>query len=76
MSNLMFGPDIPVKFVDKRKSGGQTSTTSLATPLEYTSQSALDTRLSALGYADATIRQMTLNDKVFAVRSADDAGSI
>lgn len=76
MSNLMFGPDIKVGFVDKRKSSGQTTTTPLATPANYASQSALDTRLLALGYSAENVRIMNLNDKIYAVRLADDSAGI
>lgn len=76
MSNLMFGPDIKVGFVDKRRASGQNVATPLATPANYASQSALDTRLLALGYSAANIRIMNLNDKVYAVRLADDSAGI
>lgn len=72
----MIGTQVPVHVVDKRRSTGNTATTPIATPANYASESALDTRLSALGYSDAYIRVMTQNDKVFAVRSADDSAGM
>ena len=43
---------------------------------DYQSQSDLDTRLIAIGYTQARIDLMTENDKVYAVRVADDPGSM
>jgi hypothetical protein len=46
------------------------------TTRDYQSQSNMDTRLLAIGYTQARIDMMTENDKVFAIRTADDPGSL
>jgi len=62
-------------FVDKRAGRG-TSASVVATPANYASVGALETRLLALGVAQARINQMTENDMVYAVRLADDAAGV
>ena len=71
-----FGPDVDVGFVDKRRASGPTTATPLGTPGNYASTAALDTRLDALGYTAAERSIMTQNDKIYAVRSADDSAGI
>lgn len=73
---LQFGPILDIDFVDKRRSDGQTNTCPLGTPANYLTESALDTRLTAIGYSAATLRVMTTNDKIYAVRVNDDAAGI
>lgn len=73
---LQIGPIVEIGFIDKRRSGSQTNTSPVGTPANYASISALDTRLTALGYTASQLRIMTVNDKVFAVRSADDSAGI
>lgn len=63
----------PELFIDIRDVDG---TDHLSTPANYASNEALDTRLLALSYTQAQIDHMTQNDKVYAVRLADDADSI
>jgi hypothetical protein len=63
-------------FVDKRKSGGGLPVT---TPANFTSVSAARTRLAAIDgtyYTSARLDQMTLNDMVYAIRTADEAAGI
>lgn len=43
---------------------------------DYQSQSDMDTRLLAIGYTQARVDLMTENDKVYAIRLADDPGSM
>lgn len=53
--------------------------TDLTTPVNYTSIDALDARLTAIDaayYTAARLDKMTLNDKVYAVRSQDDSDTI
>lgn len=76
---LQFGPVLDVDFVDKRRAQMQTSTSPLATPANYTTETTLDARLTAIDsttYSAATLRQMNTNDKVFAVRTNDDLAGI
>lgn len=76
---LQFGPAIDLGFVDKRRSDTPTNTNPLATPANYASESAMDTRLTAIdatAYSAANLRAMTQNDKVFALRSHDDSAGI
>ncbi len=76
---LQFGPAIDLGFVDKRRSSGQTNTNPLATPANYASEAALDARLTAISattYSAANLSNMTLNDKIFAVRTNDDSAGI
>ncbi len=42
----------------------------------FQDEETLDSRLIALGYTQATINAMTQNDKVYAIRLADDSSSI
>jgi hypothetical protein len=54
-------------------------TSSVATPANYASEAALDARLTAISatsYSAERLRNMTHNDKVYAVRLNDDAASI
>lgn len=65
-------------FVDKRRGRGQAAS-ALATPANYVSDAALEARLTAVNgayYTTARLNQMTLNDKVMAVRLADDAAGV
>jgi hypothetical protein len=43
---------------------------------DFTSQATMDARLLALNYSQANIDKMTENDKVYAIRLADDPGSM
>src|SRR5688500_18526944 len=43
---------------------------------QYMDEDSLDDRLLVLGYSQSTINQMTQNDKIFAIRSADDPTGI
>lgn len=76
---LQFGPAIDLGFVDKRLSTGQTNTNPLATPANYASESAMDTRLAAISgtaYSAENLSNMTQNDKVFALRVHDDSAGL
>lgn len=76
---LQFGPAPVLGFVDKRRSSVQTNTNPLGTPANYASESAMDTRLAAISgtaYSAANLSNMTLNDKVFALRTHDDSAGI
>lgn len=78
MSN-QFGPMLEVCFVDKRRASGQTDTSPVGTPANYMTENALDTRLAAAQgatYTAAVLRQMTTNDKIFALRNLDDSAGI
>lgn len=62
---------------DKRRTASTpNSATSINTIANYASQATLDARLLVLGYPQKNIDSMTLNDKVYAVRLADDPTSI
>lgn len=54
------------------------STQPIATPANYASESALRTRLLAIGgvYTTAYLDIMTVNDMVYALRLSDDAAGI
>lgn len=43
---------------------------------DFTSQATMDARLLALNYSQTNIDRMTENDKVFALRTHDDSGSM
>lgn len=66
-------------YVDKRRttsvSNGATVRSATA-QAAYVSQTAMDTRLLALGYSQKNIDSMTTNDKVYAIRVGDDPTSI
>lgn len=65
-------------FVDKRRTA-TTTDTGLGAPVNYTSVSALRTRLAAINgayFTSARLDQMTKNDMVYALRLADDAAGV
>lgn len=80
MPNTMLGtPDL--NFVNSRKAvadmGGSGS--SLGNASNYLSITAIDARLTAANaayYTAERLNQLTLNDKVFALRNIDDATTI
>lgn len=79
MADKMFGPDVDLGFVDKRLSPGQTETQPLGTLANYTTPGAIEARLTAISatsYSAARLRQMTLNDKIYALRLNDDVAGI
>lgn len=79
MSNLQFGPQPDLCFVDKRRASGQTNTNPLGTPANYKDVSSIDTRLAAVdanAYSAANLRTMNLNDKIYALRLADDSAGV
>ena len=49
---------------------------SVTTPADYDSNDSLDANLLLAGYTQATLDSMTHNDKVYAVRLADDSTTI
>ena len=71
-----------VGFVDKRESGASASRDNadqVGTVANYADESSLDTRLAAANgayYTAARLREMTHNDKVYALRTTDDSASI
>lgn len=76
---LQFGTVVDTNFTDKRRAAGYTNATVLGTPANYVSEATLDARLTAIdstSYSAERLRIMTTNDKVFAVRSADDSAGI
>lgn len=55
------------------------STSAVATPANYASETALNARLTTINatlYSAAKLEQMTLNDKIYAVRLNDDPTTI
>lgn len=69
-------------FVDKQRSTSKSaakSNGSVATPANYDNIAALDARLTAISattYTQARLDTMSLNDKVYAVRLADDPNTL
>jgi hypothetical protein len=66
-------------FVDKRRTtsvANGATVRSATAQAAYVSQTAMDTRLIAIGYTQKQIDSMTTNDKVYAIRVADDPLSI
>ena len=69
----------PDGFVNKQRSTAGSvadSNGNLATPANYMSLAALDTRLNALGYSQADLDKMSANDKIYALRLNDDSGTV
>jgi hypothetical protein len=65
-------------FVDKRRGRGQAASV-LATAGNYASDGAMETRLAAANgtyFTAARLNQMTANDKIYALRTIDDAAGI
>jgi hypothetical protein len=74
---------VPLNIIDKRRAAAGSTTVGLstfpATPANYASISALDTRLAAISgtkYTQARLDTMTLNDKVYALRLEDDSATV
>lgn len=69
-------------FVDKtRATAGSVadSSSAVATPANYASETAINARLTAINatlYSAANLDKMTFNDKVYALRLADDSGTL
>lgn len=82
MAQTQIGTLLDVDFVNAKRAKLKSnigSGTDLTTPANYTSITALDTRLAAINgtyYTQARLDKMNVNDKVYAVRLNDDAGSI
>lgn len=81
MAQHQLSPEVPMNFIDKTKATSKSvasSGASVATPANYASQTAIDARLTAISalYTAARLNSMTLNDKVYAIRLADDAGTL
>lgn len=79
MSDLIFGPSVDLGFVDKRRSGSQSNATPLGTIANYASRATLEARLTAISatsYSASRLRQMNVNDLVYAVRLNDDSAGI
>jgi hypothetical protein len=78
MARINTAPGGPLGFVDKRRT--QTTTdTGITTPANLLSESALDTRLTAISstsYSAARLLDMTRNDKIYAVRLNDESTGI
>lgn len=65
-------------FVDRRQTSG-TKSLSVGTPANYTSESAMRTRLAALDptyYTTKRLQAMNENDLTYALRLKDDAASV
>jgi hypothetical protein len=79
VADLMFGVEVDLGFTDKRRSASQSDQTPLGTAANYASGNSLDARLTAISstsYSAARLRQMNINDKVYAVRLNDDLAGI
>ena len=67
--------------VDKQRSTSRSvakSNNSVSTPANYDNVAAMDARLQAINagyYTNARLDSMTMNDKVYALRIADDSGT-
>lgn len=78
---LMLSPSLAVEFVDKRRSGraGITDATSLVDYSDFASPATLDAALTAfdaVAYPAAILQKMTINDKMYALRVAQESASI
>lgn len=70
-----FGAMLDLNYVDKRRAGAQTNTNPIGTITNYKDEASLDTRLAAIdpnAYSAKNLRIMTTNDKIYALRIADD----
>lgn len=67
-----------LEVVDKRNVAKTSTADNIATPANFADNDSLDTRLLAIGgyYTAANIQKLTLNDKIWAVRSVDEAAGI
>lgn len=77
MANTQIIPP-SVNFIAKNHTDGS-GASSVATPANYASVTALRTRLAAINgayYTASRLDSMTVNDMVYAVRLNDDAGTI
>jgi hypothetical protein len=75
----MFGVEVVLGFVDKRRSAISSDATPLGVIANYASSATLDARLTAISatsYSASRLNSMTINDKIFAVRQNDDLAGI
>jgi hypothetical protein len=77
--NNVLGP-VETNWADRRRSPGNNSAASaITTPANYASDASMDARLAAARpstYTPSVLNMMSINDKVYALRTIDDAGSI
>jgi ABC-type glycerol-3-phosphate transport system substrate-binding protein len=67
------GGAVDMTVVDKRRGNNFAAAVLSA---NYTDETALNNALGVAGYSDANINLMTVNDKIYAVRLANDAAGI
>ncbi len=75
MANVQIGVDLPLDFVDKRATQGQ-STSALTNPADFATLSSANTRLLALGLTQTQLNSMTVNDTVYALRVFEESAGI
>jgi hypothetical protein len=67
-------------FVDKRRGNSNANSiqmgSALTTPANWTSTTSIETALLSNGYTNTQLQIMNLNDKVYALRLATEAGGI
>jgi hypothetical protein len=79
MANIELSPPDINFTISTKAVASPGSSSGLATPLNYSSISALDTALAAVSgsyYTTARLDQMGVNDKVYALRMHQDATTV
>lgn len=77
-AHVQIPPILATRFVDKRRSltADDSTDDNIGTPANYASIAALETRLLAVGYSQSQLNSMTVNDKQYALRLADDSAGM
>lgn len=79
MADNIYGVEIDLGFIDKRRSGSPSASSPLGAAANYADATTIDARLTAISatsYSAARLRQMNINDKVYALRLNDDLAGI
>lgn len=77
-AHVQIPPILATRFVDKRRSITSAGSTddNIGTPANYASIADLETRLLTVGYSQSQLNSMTVNDKQYALRLADDSAGM
>lgn len=82
MASHQVSANIPWDFVDRTRATAKSvadNTSAVTTPANYSNVAALDARLTAISattYSQANLDRMTINDKIYALRLADDGATL
>lgn len=75
----LLGSGIDLNFTYRTKATGSANVNPITTLANYADPVAIDARLTAINstyYTAAVLNKMLLNDKIYAIRVADDAATL